>query len=228
MCNIFKWSYFSLTTACSVNSDIIFVLDASGSIGSSNFQTVRQFVLDFVQGLEIGPNDNQVGVIRFSSSNLVDVIFNLNTYSSKNDVLNAVSNIAYTGGSTNTHLALRLLLSQGFTTGGGARLSDGSVLRLAVVVTDGRSTSFTQTMSAARAVNSFVPSINVYTIGVTNNINRVELDAIASQPDFVFLLSSFNSTVLGNLQQQQSYQLCFRGIYNNFIYYSNDYTLIAA
>ena len=190
------------------------MLDASGSVGRSNFQRVRQFVLDFVQGLEIGPNDNQVGVIRFSSTNNVGVIFNLNTHSNKSNVLNAVSNIAYTGGGTHTHLALQLLLSQGFTTGGGARLSDGSVFRLAVVMTDGRSISSAQTVLAARAVQNFVPSINVYAIGVSNNINHIELNAIASQPNYVFLVSSFDSAILGNLQQEQSYELCNRGTHN--------------
>ena len=151
--------------------------------GSSNFQRVRQFVLDFVQGLEIGPNDTQVGVIVFSS--YPTVVFNLNTYSSKDSVLNAVRNIAYTGGGTNTYAALNRLLSQGFTTRWGARLSDGSVSRLAVVMTDGRSNSYSLTLLAARRVHSFVPSIIVYAIGVTSSINRLELNAIASQPSYV-------------------------------------------
>ena len=186
------------------------MLDASGSVGSSNFQRVRQFVLDFVQGLKIGPNDTQVGVIVFSS--YPTVVFNLNTYSSKDSVLNAVRNIAYTGGGTNTYAALNRLLSQGFTTRWGARLSDGSVSRLAVVMTDGRSNSYSLTLSATRSVHSFVPSIIVYAIGVTSSINRLELNAIASQPSYVSLISSFDSSLLDNLQQQQTYELCYRGI----------------
>ena len=154
------------------------MLDSSGSIGSSNFETVRTFVLDFVGGLPIGPNDNQVGVIVFSSS--ASVVFNLNTYSSKFAVLNAISNIAYRGGGTATHIALQLLISQGFTTDGGARLSDGGVSRLAVVLTDGVSNSAAETISAASAVHSFEPSINVYAIGVGSNLNQAELNAIAS------------------------------------------------
>ena len=100
----------------------------------------------------------------FSSS--ASDVFNLNTYFSKFAVLNAISNIAYRGGGTATHIALQLLISQGFTTGGGARLSDGGVSRLAVVLIDGLSNSAAQTISAARAVHSFEPSLNVYVIGV--------------------------------------------------------------
>ena len=186
------------------------MLDSSGSVGNSNFQTVRQFVLDFVQGLNIGPNDTQVGVIVFSD--FTTVAFNLNTYSSKDSVLNAVRNIQYIGGGTNTQSALDSLISQGFTTRWGARLSDGSVSRLAVVMTDGRSNSYSLTLSAARRVHSFEPSIIVYAIGVTNNINNVELNAIASQPSYVSLISSFDSSLFDNLQQQQTYELCYRGI----------------
>ena len=186
------------------------MLDSSGSVGISHFQTVKQFVLDFVQGLKIGPNDTQIGVIVFSD--FTTVAFNLNTYSTKDCVLSAVRNISYIGGGTNTQSALDHLISQGFTTKLGARLFDGSVFRLAVVMTDGRSNSYNQTLSAARRVHSFEPSINVYAIGVTNNINRVELNAIASQPSYVSLISSFNSSLFDNLQQQQTYELCYRGI----------------
>ena len=186
------------------------MLDSSGSVGHSHFQTVKQFVLDFVQGLKIGPNDTQVGVIVFGSS--ATVAFNLNTYSSKDSVLSAVRNIQYIGGGTNTQSALDRLISQGFTTRWGARLSDGSVSRLAVVMTDGQSNSPSLTLSAARTVHSFEPSIIVYAIGVTNNINRVELNAIASQPSYVSLISSFDSSLLCSIQQQQTYELCYRGI----------------
>ena len=188
--------------------DIIFVLDSSGSIGRSNFAAIRKFVLDFVQELTIGPNDNQIGVILFSSS--ASIVFNLNSYSSKGSVLTAISNIGYTGGGTSTHSALQLLIAQGFTTRRGARLSDGGISRLAVVLTDGESSSKAQTLSAASAVHSFTPSINVYAIGVGSNINQIELNAIASQPSYVSLIASF--TLLENLQQQLSYELCFKGI----------------
>ena len=149
------------------------MLDSSGSIGRLNFQRVRKFVLDFVEELTIGPNDNQVGVIVFSSS--ASVVFNLNTYSSKYAVLNAISNIAYIGGGTATHIALQRLISQGFTTGGGARLSDGGVSRLAILLTDGASGSAALTITAASSVHNFKPSIDVFAIGVGNNINQAEV-----------------------------------------------------
>ena len=54
------------------------MLDSSGSIGSRDFGEVRSFVYEFVNSIRIGPDDNQVGIISFSSTARVD--FYLNSY----------------------------------------------------------------------------------------------------------------------------------------------------
>ena len=210
--------YFPFCLACSINSDIIFVLDSSGSIGSSNFVQVREFVLKSVAGLKIGPNDNQVGVILFSYSASVE--FYLNSYSNSTELLTAIRNIMFTDGGTNTADGLYTLINEGYTTQRGARLSSASVSRLAIVMTDGRSSSFRRTIQAAKAVHSFEPSIFVFAIGVTNNINFQELNAIASQPEYVSTISSFNSNDLQGIQEQQTYELCYRGMPTIILYTS--------
>ena len=50
-----------------IGSDIIFVLDNSGSIGTSNFDSVKQFVRDVVNGFEVGPDKTRFGVVKFGS-----------------------------------------------------------------------------------------------------------------------------------------------------------------
>ena len=200
--------------ACNVNSDIFFVLDSSGSVGSFDFGEVRSFVYEFANSLKIGPDDNQVGVISFSSTARVD--FYLNSYSTRSSLLTAIQYIPYNGGSTNTADGLCKLIREGYTTQHGARLSSASVSRLAVVMTDGQSNeishecSFT-TLQAAAAVHSFEPSILVYAIGVTSNVNFQELNAIASKPEYVSIISSFDSSLLQGIQEQQTYELCNRG-----------------
>ena len=47
-------------------ADIVFVLDGSGSIGSSNFEIVRDFVINVVNEFEVSPNNYQFGVQQFS------------------------------------------------------------------------------------------------------------------------------------------------------------------
>lgn len=206
-------------TACKINSDIFFVLDTSGSVGSRNFQEVRGFVSDFVAGLKIGPNDTQVGVIVFDTTARVQ--FYLNSYSTNASLLTAIPNIAYRGGLTNTPDGLCKLIREGYTTQHGARLSSASVLRLAVVMTDGKSNrrssdcSFEDVSQAANAVHSFEPSILVYAIGVTNNIDFQELSAIATGPQYVSNITSFNASLLQALVNQQTYDLCNKGMSYN-------------
>jgi len=199
-----------------VNSDIFFVLDSSGSIEVYNFDQVRSFVYEFVNSLRIGTDDNQVGVISFSDTAHVD--FYLNSYSTKAGLLTAIQNIPYVSGSTNTAGGLCKLIREGYTTQHGARLSSASVSRLAVVMTDGMSNTvaseclFVNTFQAAEAVDMFEPSILVYAIGVTSSVDFQELQAIASKPEYVSTISSFNSILLKSIQEQQTYELCNRGM----------------
>ena len=113
----------------------MFVLDSSGSIGSLNYNKVRNFTSDFVDNFEeIGPEGTQVGVIVFSS--YLQIIFNLSTYSSKDELLSAIDMIPYYGQGTNTADALYLLINEAFTEEAGARLDDSTVFRLAIVMHD--------------------------------------------------------------------------------------------
>ena len=191
------------------------MLDTSSSIGADNFESMKMFTLGFVNILKIGPNDTQVGVILFGSTATVE--FYLNSYSTKETLLDAMQSITYRGGGTNTADGLCKLVSEGYTTQHGARLSSAGVFRLAVVMTDGHSTealsdcSFQSTLEAAEAVHKFEPSILVYVIGVTNDIEYQELAAIATRPEYISNISSFDSHLLQEIQQQQTYDLCYEG-----------------
>ena len=44
---------------------MIFVLDGSGSIGSSNFLSIKKFVKDVVSAFDIGLDKTRIGVIKF-------------------------------------------------------------------------------------------------------------------------------------------------------------------
>ena len=167
-----------------------------------------EFAYKFADSLEIGPTENQVGVITFST--IGRVVFNLNTYSDKIDVLDAINNIPYISGGTNTADGLRLLIEEGFTEENGARLSASNVYRLAIVMTDGRSNDIFQTKEAARAVHSFYPPILVFAIGVTTFVNREELEAIATKDEYITFLSQFDESQFLETRDEQTYELCVK------------------
>ena len=87
-------------------------------------------------------------------------------------------------------------------------------------MTDGKSNdvssncSFQSTLEAAEAVHRFEPSILVYVIGVTDNVDSQELEAIATRPEYVSHINSFNSALLREIQEQQTYDLCYEGRQN--------------
>lgn len=93
---------------CEEPADIIFALDASGSIGRQNFETMVDFVRNVIQGMRMGNEDStsvsRVGLLTFSDD--VYREFNLNEYDEKYDILNAFPPY-YRGGATNTAEALR-------------------------------------------------------------------------------------------------------------------------
>ena len=182
----------------------MFVLDSSGSIGSTNFQKMRNFVNTVVNDLDIGPTRTQVGVIVFSSS--ASVSFHLNTYSNRETLTSAVNSIPYLDSGTQTADALYLLINQGFV---GARPKIQGVPRVAMVVTDGKSNDPALTVTAAEALRS-VPSIMTYAVGI-GSADRTELNTIASTRNnqkLVRYINSFDLAELERLQEDLREQAC--------------------
>lgn len=112
-------------------ADIIFVLDESGSIGTTNFNLMKSFLSQLVDRLDI---DTRVGVVTFSSG--VRSRFNLGTHSSVAAVKAAISSITFSNGGTNTAAALAHVRTSMLTSSAGDR---SNVPNVVVVLTDGRS-----------------------------------------------------------------------------------------
>jgi len=88
---------------------VVFLLDASGSVGTANFQKVTRFVAELVEMLDVeGPSNSpmvsRVGLVTFGDS--ASVQFHLDRYGNKEHVLHAI-NVRYMGGVTCTHDAIR-------------------------------------------------------------------------------------------------------------------------
>ena len=180
---------------------MVFVIDTSGSIGSSRFQLIREFTANITTELIRNSPRSSVGVILFNSS--ANIQFSLQTYTSLNLLLSAINNLPYSGGGTDTAEALTLLLS---TTQNGVLGLRSDSSKVAIVITDGESSNQTATLSAAAALHAS-NIFEVYAVGV-DGADLTELQGIASSPDFVFFTNSFNSTGLRQLQEGILPQLC--------------------
>lgn len=112
ICHIYNNIYFKLP-GCNAGADLVFLVDNSGSVGSTNFQTTLKFISDIVDGLDIAKDKFQVGVVTFHTP--VKAEFNLDKYHSKKDIKNAIMSIKYQGGGTNTGDAIKYLHSTSFS-----------------------------------------------------------------------------------------------------------------
>ena len=185
----------------SLLQDVVFVIDTSGSIGSSRFQLIREFTANLTIELINSSPNSAVGVILFASSAYIR--FNLQTYTSLNTLLTAIDNLPYSGGGTDTAEALTLLLTAAQN---GVLDFRNDSTKVAIVITDGRSSSRSATLSAAVALHAS-NIFDVYAVGV-GGANLNELEAIASSPDFVFFTRSFDNDGLYQLLDELLQQLC--------------------
>ena len=163
------------------SSDWIFILDNSGSIGSSDFNLIREFVAQISSSLEIGLQRNLVSVISYADS--ASLHFGLTRHTDKSSLLQAIRAVPYTGGGTNTAAALQLLQNNP-----SLGLRNG-YRHIVVFLTDGRSSDTRETLRIASQIHS----TNIYdiiSIGI-GNANVQELEGIASDSNFVFMTVNF-------------------------------------
>lgn len=94
--------------------DLAFILDSSGSVGSYNFNQVKNFVKNVVDFFNIGSSGTHVAVVTYSTYSKLE--FNLKAYYTKSSIKNAVGNIRYRGGWTYTADALDFVRRNIFST----------------------------------------------------------------------------------------------------------------
>jgi collagen type VI alpha len=176
-------------------ADIIFLVDASWSIGKEHFQLVREFLYDVIESLAVGENDFHFALVQFNGNPHTE--FLLHTYHTTQEVLSHVSNMSYIGGSNQTGKGLEYVIQSHLTKAAGSRVSDG-VPQVIVVLTGGRSGDGLALPSAQLQS----ADVNVFAIGV-EDADEGSLKEIASEPFnmHVFNIENFTSLhdIVGNL-----------------------------
>ncbi|XP_052689380.1 collagen alpha-1(XII) chain-like isoform X1 [Crassostrea angulata] len=182
-----------------IEADVVFLLDASGSVGSANFFQQLNLVKTFVENSNIGPSNVQVSVVTFSTR--VQEVFNLSRYQSKEALLSSMNTIKYSTGSTHTSEAILYAVQHSFTHAAGDR---PLVPNFLFVVTDGHSTFPSHTTGAANLAHQ--AGIITFIIGIGSSVSRQELQDIATSPQHVFQVPDFN--VLSKLHSELTTKIC--------------------
>ncbi|KAH3860726.1 hypothetical protein DPMN_023644 [Dreissena polymorpha] len=167
-------------------ADIVFIVDSSSSIWNVDFETQKTFIGDVVSHFDVESGKTRVALIAFSNEAVVKI--HLNQYSTRKELISEIAKVTQPGGSTNTHLALELMLKEVFSTKNGAR---PGAAHIAVVITDGVSSRPDQTLQQIELVHK--SGVYVFTVGVGNKTDKSELEAMASKPvsDFSFLVNGY-------------------------------------
>ncbi|XP_064630804.1 matrilin-2-like [Lineus longissimus] len=172
---------------CDSEADIVFILDASGSVGDPNFEKMRDFVEGMVRKLALDSGAVRVGLLSYSFT--ADPVFNLNDHSSNVDVLLGIQGMGYSGGGTSTAVAIKYARETMFTVANGDR---SSAKNIAVVVTDGKSSDPAGTLAESALAHD--AGITLFALGIGDAVDTDELKGIASDPDeeYMYRVSSFD------------------------------------
>ncbi|XP_049895528.1 collagen alpha-3(VI) chain, partial [Epinephelus moara] len=165
--------------------DIVFLMDGSNYIGSSNFPYVRDFIINVVNQLDVRPDRVKIGFLQFAERPKTE--FYLNSYNNRQDVVNKISQIRLTGGSVlNTGAAMDYALSNMFQPSTGSRRRQG-VQQVLVLITGGPA------QDEAKRVADKLALAGVLTFTVSSGqADEGLLRTVAFVPDLAYHEASFS------------------------------------
>ncbi|XP_057591214.1 von Willebrand factor A domain-containing protein 2 isoform X18 [Hippopotamus amphibius kiboko] len=126
--------YRTTCSGCQAQSlDLVFMLDASVSVGLRNFAQMQSFVRGCALQFDVNPDVTQIGLVAYGGQ--VQTVFGLDTHLTRAAALRAVSQAPYLGGVGSAGTALLHIYDKVMTVQRGAR---PGVPKAVVVVTGGR------------------------------------------------------------------------------------------
>ncbi|XP_076823290.1 integrin alpha-X-like [Clavelina lepadiformis] len=185
----------TIANACPTtqNVDLIFLLDASGSIGYDNFNLVRKWTKEFSRYFRIEDGSTRIGVITYSSKDMTTVEVTLGQFTDQRKFEAAVDAIVYDYGSTYTAAALRTAVGQ---------FSTSDRQKVLILLTDGASSDSNKLSGSADYARSL--DILTFAVGVGGaNINELRTIATGTTTnERVYFAVNFDalSEIAGQLQ----------------------------
>ncbi|CAK6961368.1 LOW QUALITY PROTEIN: collagen alpha-1(VII) chain [Scomber scombrus] len=184
-----------------VQADIVFLVDESWSVGQTSFSSVKDFISAMVSSFQnsvVGNEGVRFGVTVFGDVSRMRIA--LTDYSSLDEVLRAIRDIRYEGGSKRIGNALHFLVNPVFS----PVISRDFAPKIAVLITNGRSDD--QVDAAAKAVAD--NGISLFAVGV-RGADESELRRIVSEPYEEHLLMGADFTLLETILPKLSRRVCY-------------------
>lgn len=178
--------------------DVVFVIDSSGSIGDLNYGVMKDFMIDLVNKSDVGKDKVQFGALKYSDD--PQILFYLNQYSTKSDIIGAIQRDTLLTG--NTYTAKALKHSEVLFTGQHGSRIQRDVPQTLIVITDGVSHDKSELDEVSKRLRS--QSVTIYAVGI-KGANEEELQTMASD-DKWFYVDEFKG--LENVSTLLSAKMC--------------------
>ncbi|XP_061663306.1 collagen alpha-1(VII) chain isoform X4 [Syngnathoides biaculeatus] len=182
-------------------ADVVFLVDASRSVGASGFSAVKDFISAMISAFQDGPAVSEgvrFGVTVFG--NVPRMRIALTDYGSPEEVLGAVRVLPYEGGARKTGAALQFLVDQVFS----AAISRDLAPKVAILITNGPSDDPLDAAAKEVADNG----ISLYAVGV-RGADEAELRMTVSHPYEEHLLMGADFPLLEAALPKLSRRVCF-------------------
>ncbi|KAJ7322545.1 hypothetical protein JRQ81_018832 [Phrynocephalus forsythii] len=150
---------------------------------------------DIVRGICSEEDQVRIGIVQFSTTQKEE--FQLNTYSTRSDILEAIGRMSALNDRTCTGEALQFVADY-FTPAKGARTSVNKIL---ILITDGKAGD--DVKAPAESLRN--KGIIIYSIGVFN-ANKTQLEEISGKSENVFYVENFD--ILNQMKDQIIYGIC--------------------
>ncbi|KAM5313946.1 collagen alpha-5(VI) chain [Glossophaga mutica] len=164
-----------------MKTDIMFLVDSSGSIGPHNFKKMKTFMKNVLAKIEIGPDKTHIGVVQFSGHAKEE--FQLNQYFTLKEISDAIDRMSALDQNTLTGSALTFV-DEYFTDAKGAR---PQVRQFLILITDGEAQDAVRDPATAlRDKGVIIIAVGVY------GSNRTQLEEISGDGSLVFHVEKFD------------------------------------
>lgn len=177
---------------CRLPVDLIFAVDASGSVGTENYEKQKEFIKILASRYDL-VNSSKAAVIVFSNHASNEI--KLGSKRTALSFATAVDDIPYFQTFTRIDLALRLVYDEYFLTN-----SSNKTERIIVLLTDGKQTRNDFMSPAYVPIEETVQllrskSARMFAVGIGGSVDVTEMRIVTEQEDDIFLATEFNDLV---------------------------------
>ncbi|XP_072234891.1 uncharacterized protein [Leuresthes tenuis] len=180
-------------------NDLVYIVDGSWSVGFSDFDTAKHWLINISSGFDISPLYTQVAVIQYSDTPRLEI--SLGEHHGGAKLIETIRSITYLGGNTQTGRAIKFAVDHVFSA---SQRASQVKNRIAVVVTDGKS----QDDVVDASMEARAQGITVFAVGVGSEITTSELISIANKPSSTYVLYAEDYTTIDRIKDSMEQKLC--------------------